>query len=106
MGAALATLLSGTVFLVLWFAFSQPLYRLPVRWGAIALGALAGVLIGAALVNLPDAGILITLAAKFVGIVVAGALVVLLGLVPLRASLHILKNLAAGLVPRVLSRRA
>lgn len=106
MGAAFATLLSGTVFLVLWIAFSQRLYRVPIRWGAIGMGALAGVLIGAAVVSLPDLGLATTLAAKLAAVALAAALVVLIGLVPFRTSLSALRKLAVGIIPRPSSRRA
>ncbi|WP_129793622.1 lipopolysaccharide biosynthesis protein [Sphingosinicella sp. CPCC 101087] len=105
-GAALATLLAGSVFLLLWFVFSQPLYRIPVRWANIALGALGGVLIGAAIANLPDLGLALTLAAKAAALGLAALLVVLIGLVPFRTSLGALRKLAVGIVPRPSSRRA
>jgi hypothetical protein len=41
-GAALGALASATVFLTLWFALSQPLYPVPIRWGAVGTGVAAG----------------------------------------------------------------
>ncbi len=44
-GAAIATLAASLLFLVLWVATSQRLYRLPMRWGRVAV---ATALFGAA----------------------------------------------------------
>ena len=92
-GAALATLVSGASFLLLWFLFSQRLYPIPVRWGLIALATAGGVGLGLAGQALDDVGLFVGLAAKALIIAAAAALVVLIGLVPFRSILAVLRAL-------------
>ena len=93
-GAAIATLFASIVFLSLWFALSQRLYPIPVRWGPVAIACSGGVLLGAASHGLAYGSVMIALLAKGVIIAVAAALVVLIGLVPVRESLAVLRALA------------
>jgi O-antigen/teichoic acid export membrane protein len=46
-GAAFATLLSAVFFLVMWFAVSQKLYPIPVRWTSVGLALLGAAVVGA-----------------------------------------------------------
>ena len=96
-GAAAATLISGVVFLSFWFLLSQRLYPIPVRWGLIAAATAGGVALGYVGQALGDIGILSGLAAKTLIVGAAAALVVLIGLVPFRSTLAVLR--AASLMP-------
>ncbi len=94
-GAALATLISGASFLFLWFLFSQRLYPIPVRWWLIGLATAGGVGLGLAGQQLGPVGLLPGLAAKALIIAVAASLVVIVGLVPFRSILAVLRALPA-----------
>lgn len=90
-GAALATLLAGIAFLALWFVFSQPLYPIPVRWGAIAAASAVGIVAGAIGSNIGFSGLAVALAVKAALCAAAAAFVVLSGMVPLRSTLAALR---------------
>jgi O-antigen/teichoic acid export membrane protein len=94
-GAAVATLIASIVFLSLWFILSQRLYPIPVRWGLVAVGCAAGVLLGVAGHGLSYGSIAFALLVKGVFLAVAAALVLMIGLVPVRGSLAALRALAA-----------
>jgi len=93
-GAAVATLVASIVFLSLWFALSQRLYPIPVRWGPVAVACAGGILIGAASHGLVYGSIMSALLIKGVLLAVAAALVVMIGLVPVRETFAVLKALA------------
>lgn len=103
-GAAFATFLSGAVFLTLWFAFSQRLYPLPVRWGLVALAGAAGGLLGGVGYWLPYDSVAVALAAKTVIVAAAATLVVITGMVPMRASFAAFVAFAAFVRPRAAGR--
>lgn len=105
MGAAVATLLSGCLFLLLWFAFSQRLYRIPVRWARILLGAAIGVGLGFAGLQFGGKDLAAALAAKGGVVALAAALMVVIGLVPFRASLGALRSLLAKAGAQASTRR-
>ena len=104
-GAAIATLVASIVFLALWFTLSQRLYPIPVRWGLVALACAAGALLGAAGNSLAYGSMVSALLFKGVILAAAAALVVMIGLVPLRGSLALLKTLATPRDTRPTSRR-
>jgi O-antigen/teichoic acid export membrane protein len=94
MGAAFATLVSGGSFLFLWFLFSQRLYPIPVRWTLIAVAAAGGIALGIAGQSLGDIGLVPGLFAKAGILGAAAALVVLIGLLPFRSILALLRAVA------------
>jgi O-antigen/teichoic acid export membrane protein len=105
MGAAIATLIAATVFLGLWFALSQRLYPLPVRWGRVTLAILCGASLGWAGQSVRYEGVLTALLAKGAIVTAAAVLVIVIGLVPLRAVLAMLKRIAASRRSQPASRR-
>jgi O-antigen/teichoic acid export membrane protein len=99
-GAALASLASAAIFLLLWFVASQRLYPIPVRWFPVAVGAAGGALIGWASLAVPDMGLAAGLAIKAGLLGAAVLLVLVIGLVPLRSGFALLRTLALPLRPR------
>ena len=93
-GAAVATLASSIVFLSLWFALSQRLYPIPVRWGPVAVASVAGALLGAAGNGLSYGSMFAALLTKGLILAVAVALVLMIGLVPFRKGLAAIRALA------------
>lgn len=93
-GAAYATLVSGVSFLFLWFLFSQRLYPVPVRWAPIAAATVGGIALGVVGQSLGQIGLFLAIAAKIGVLGAAAALVVLVGLVPLRSTLALFKAMA------------
>ena len=81
-GAAAATLLAAVAFLGLWFALSQRLYPIPVRWGLVILAAGAAGLLGGLGQTMAYRGLLEAL--LFKALIVA-AVAALKALSPLRA---------------------
>lgn len=95
-GAALATLGSSIVFVGLWFTLSIPLYRIPVRWGRVALFLLLFPLCAEVSRILPSLGVVETLTVKLLLLVVQIGGAVVLGL----AHAGQLRLLVAWLRPR------
>jgi O-antigen/teichoic acid export membrane protein len=93
-GAAAATLLAALAFLSLWFALSQRLYPLPVRWHLVAVTVAAAALLGGVGQAMAYGGVIEALLFKGLILAVASALVVMTRLVPLRASLAMLRALS------------
>lgn len=100
MGAAAATLLSGALFLLLWFALSQRLYPIPVRWVRIGLATVTASALGAAGLFLPYESLVVALAAKAGILVLAVGAVSLSGLLPFREGRGALRLILAPLSGR------
>lgn len=96
LGAALATLASGALFLLLWFMLSQRLYPIPVRWIPVALACAAAVLIGVAAYLVPLETAAVALGVKAGLLVLATVLVVAVGLVPFAAGVAAVRDLVRG----------
>lgn len=98
-GAAAATFLGALIFILPWFVLSQCLYPLPIRWvrmavAAASIAAVAG--IGAAL---PLAFHPAAIGVKLVLLAAAAAVILRLGLVPVRAGVEHLKRRGRTLRP-------
>lgn len=81
-GAALASLLSASVFLLLWFLLSQRLYPIPVRWSRVAVAVAAFAAIAAAGLWIPAEDLVLAIAYKTALTVLGGALCLALRLIP------------------------
>lgn len=95
-GAAVATLISSVVFILLWFRLSQYLYPIPIRWRPVAVAVLAGGLLGAVGQSLIYGSLGSALITKALIIVVAAALVVMIGLVPFQGVLKMMRRSRGG----------
>ena len=99
MGAAVATLAAAAMFLGLWFLLSQRLYRIPVRWVPLALITAIAAALGYAGLTIDLGAVAVQLAVKASFVIIVGALVFILGLVPFQASIAAARNYAAPFWP-------
>lgn len=81
-GAAVASLLSASIFLTLWFLLSQRLYPIPVQWGRIGLGVTAGVAIAIAGFAVPSVSVVVVILYKAGLAALALGICVAIGLLP------------------------
>jgi O-antigen/teichoic acid export membrane protein len=84
-GAALATLMSSSIFIGAWFIASQRLYPVPVRWPRMAAFALAAAASGAAGMALAVDGLAANVAIKLGLVALLAAAGLVLGLVSLKS---------------------
>jgi O-antigen/teichoic acid export membrane protein len=90
-GAAIANLAGAFLFIGLWFALSQRLYHVPIRWARIWLAAIAALITAGAATLLDPAAPAFSLLVKAGLMLGLAAALVALGLVPVRRTLHHLK---------------
>jgi O-antigen/teichoic acid export membrane protein len=83
LGAAVATLLAATIFMLLWYLFSRSLYPVPVRWGAVAASAAVTLLAGEGALSISYPSLIAAVAVKALSIVAVTLVVVASGLIPL-----------------------
>lgn len=82
-GAAVGSLIGAGVFLALWIALTQRLYRVPIRWGRVSLVAAVGVVLAfAGLGGAPVSGLVAESLYKLALIGAVGVIAVAAGLLP------------------------
>jgi hypothetical protein len=92
-GAAWSALISAIAFFWSWFALSQRLYRIPVRWGAIALICGGGAGAGAIGMWAPFDDPVENLVLKAAVIAATAGLIAATGVLPIAEAVRAAKNL-------------
>ena len=96
MGAAFAALLAAAVLLILWFALSQRLYPVPIRWSRVATGVAAAAAAGVASLYVDGPGTFAAIGIKLGLLLLAATVFVLVDLLPLGPAVRVLKGKLAG----------
>lgn len=98
-GAAAATFLGALIFILPWFVLSQCLYPLPIRWVRMAVAAASIAVVAGIGAALPLGFHPAAIAVKLALLAAAAAVILRLGLVPVRAGVEHLKRWGRTLRP-------
>lgn len=90
-GAAWATLLASLLFIGAWFAASQPLYRVPLRWGRLIALYAAALAVGIWTVRADLGGVMQTVLIKMAILAATFFVAAALQLVPVRDAIAVIR---------------